>query len=704
MAKGSKIFRPNGSGPFQITVRKIVIFCVVLLLLYFLVYLGPDMSRGPEAISPSPENGKDGWTSQLSTEDGPVPWEGGGVSKLSSYVLPKVKSEEFPECEEDKTDWVPCHDEKFNSAHKIKRNGYEFRERHCPSDEEMPKCLVPPPSGYKIPVKWPRSREAVWLSNVPHTKLADYKADQKWMEVEGDKVLFPGGGTFSKGGVEAYIEQLIPMLRKDEEHKTFTEIGIRMALDIGAGVASFGGHLLERNVVAASFAPLDVHDAQVQFALERGIPAYVAALASKRMPYPGGAFEMVHCSWCRIEWWAKDGAPLVEVDRVLRPGGYFVWTSPAADRDDETDKKWREQMNELIDRVCWKQIQREHLTVVWQKPAKDECLKGLGKDAKPPVCGTKPVVEELGLLWDKTFDGCIDKYRKEVTPVAELPKWPARLSELPPRLAAMGVSKKDFEADSATWRKRVETYWEWAGFSQNAIRNVMDMNAHWGSFAAALVDKPLWVYNVVPAAPSISSDPPPNTLPGLFDRGLLGMAHNWCQSFSTYPRTYDLLHAPGILSLIKDQGCSTEGVLLEMDRILRPTGYVILTDKPNVIKKASEILGALRWELVKSVLVKRKGDQEAILFFRKKFWLPGGNMGELSSSESDAESEKEPEKEVEKDKAEEEGEKVAEPEKEDGEGKGDGEGETEDSSKSEREASDQKEGEEETASSESKAQ
>lgn len=63
-------------------------------------------------------------------------------------------------------------------------------------------------------------------------------------------------------------------------------------------------------------------------------------------------------------------------------------------------------------------------------------------------------------------------------------------------------------------------------------------------FAAALRDLPVWVFNVV----NVDS---PDTLPIIFERGLFGIYHDWCESFSTYPRTYDLLHADGLFSKLK---------------------------------------------------------------------------------------------------------------------------------------------------------
>ena len=81
---------------------------------------------------------------------------------------------------------------------------------------------------------------------------------------------------------------------------------IRVALDIGCGVASFGAYLLSRNVLTMSVAPKDVHENQIQFALERGVPAMAAAFATRRLLYPSQAFDLIHCSRCRINW-TRDG-------------------------------------------------------------------------------------------------------------------------------------------------------------------------------------------------------------------------------------------------------------------------------------------------------------------------------------------------------------------------------------------------------------
>lgn len=80
----------------------------------------------------------------------------------------------------------------------------------------------------------------------------------------------------------------------------------RVTLDVGCGVASFGAYLMSRNVTTLSVAPKDVHENQIQFALERGVPAMVAAFSTRRLLYPSQAFDLIHCSRCRINW-TRDG-------------------------------------------------------------------------------------------------------------------------------------------------------------------------------------------------------------------------------------------------------------------------------------------------------------------------------------------------------------------------------------------------------------
>lgn len=80
-------------------------------------------------------------------------------------------------------------------------------------------------------------------------------------------------------------------------------------LDVGCGVASFGGALLDRDVITMSFAPKDEHEAQIQFALERGIPATLSVIGTQRLTFPDNSYDLIHCARCRVHW-DGDGSTL----------------------------------------------------------------------------------------------------------------------------------------------------------------------------------------------------------------------------------------------------------------------------------------------------------------------------------------------------------------------------------------------------------
>lgn len=72
------------------------------------------------------------------------------------------------------------------------------------------------------------------------------------------------------------------------------------------------------------------------------------------------------------------------------------------------------------------------------------------------------------------------------------------------------------------WKKNVKTYKRINKLIGSVrYRNIMDMNAGLGGFAAALESPQLWVMNVVP---TISER---NTLGVVYERGLIGIYHDW---------------------------------------------------------------------------------------------------------------------------------------------------------------------------------
>ena len=188
---------------------------------------------------------------------------------------------------------------------------------------------------------------------------------------------------------------------------------LRTVLDIGCGVASFGGYLLQHDVLTMSVAPNDVHQNQIQFALERGIPAYLGVLGTQRLPYPSRSFELAHCSRCRIDWLQRGGILLLELDRLLRPGGYFAYSSPEAYAQDEEDLRiWRE-MSTLVERMCWKIAAKQNQTVIWVKPLNNDCYMDREPGTQPPLCKSD---EDPDATWGVKMETCITPYSDRMFP------------------------------------------------------------------------------------------------------------------------------------------------------------------------------------------------------------------------------------------------------------------------------------------------
>ena len=98
---------------------------------------------------------------------------------------------------------------------------------------------------------------------------------------------------------------------------------------------------------------------------------------------------------------------------------------------------------------------------------------------------------------------------------------------------------------------------------------------------------------------------------------------NRCEAFSTYPRTYDLLHAWTVFSDLEKKDCSREDLLIEMDRMLRPTGFIIIRDKQPMIDFVKKYLPALHWEAVATSDSSSDSEDrdEVVLIIQKKLLL-----------------------------------------------------------------------------------
>ncbi|PHT62085.1 putative methyltransferase PMT21, partial [Capsicum annuum] len=387
-------------------------------------------------------------------------------------------------------------------------------------------------------------------------------------------------------------------------------------------VASWGGDLLDRGILTVSLAPRDNHEAQVQFALERGIPAVLGIISTQRLPFPSNSFDMAHCSRCLIPWTEFGGVYLLEVHRILRPGGFWVLSGPPVNYENrwrgwnttiEEQRSDYEKLQDLLTSMCFKLFNKKDDIAVWQKLSANSCYRKLDNpDTYPPKCddGTEP-----DSAWYTPLRPCVvvpNPGAKKLK-LNALAKWPERLHIAPERVSDVrGGSAGAFKHDDSKWKVRAKHYKKLLpAIGTDKIRNVMDMNTLYGGFAAALAEDPLWVMNVVSSYAA-------NTLSVVYDRGLIGAFHDWCEAFSTYPRTYDLLHLDNLFTA-ESHRCEMKYVLLEMDRILRPNGYAIIRESSYFTDIVATMAKGMRWSC-RQEDTEYAVQNEKILICQKTLW------------------------------------------------------------------------------------
>ncbi|MQL83813.1 hypothetical protein Taro_016315 [Colocasia esculenta] len=494
---------------------------------------------------------------------------------------------------------IPCVD--LEDAGSGKFQGHRHHERRCP--RAPPMCLVPlPSSGYRPPVSWPESRSKIFYGNVAHPKLSAYIKAHSWLKLAGDYLVFPLNESIFQGGVAQYLDFIDEMVPDIEWGKS-----IRIVLDIGSSDASFGSALLEKEVLVLSIGLMDDETDLAQLSLERGFPAVVSKLGTRRLPFPSGVFDAIHCGECSLPWHSSGGKLLLEMNRILRPGGYFIMSSKHRDIEGE------EGMSALIASICWnilahKNDEESDLGVkVYQRPSSNDIYE-LRRRNNPPLCKEN---EKQDAAWYTPITACLHTNPASIEQRGtDWPEeWPKRLEIFPEWFSD---SQEKLIADAEHWKAVVnKSYLGGMGIDWSKVRNVMDMKAIYGGIAAALASQKVWVMNVVPVHA-------PNTLPVIFERGLLGIYHDWCEPFSTYPRSYDLLHADHLFARLKNRCKQPVSIVVEMDRILRPGGWVIIRDKSEILDSLEEIMRTLHWE----IRMTYNQAKEGIVCAQKTAWRP----------------------------------------------------------------------------------
>ncbi|KAG5613313.1 hypothetical protein H5410_024594 [Solanum commersonii] len=496
-----------------------------------------------------------------------------------------------------KHNYIPCID--FESA-SGKLQNYRHHERSCPKAPQM--CLVPlPPGGYETPVSWPESKSKILHKNVAHLKLEAFVKKGSWVVESGDYLAFPTNQSIPKGGIQHYLDFIEEMVPDIEWGKN-----IRVVLDIGCEDSSFGASLLEKDVLTLTLGLKDDLVDLAQVALERGFPAVVTPFGTRRLPFPSGVFDAIHCNDCHASWHSNGGKHLIEMNRILRPGGYFILSSKHSSIEVE------EAISTLTASMCWNILADKTDEIsdirikLYQKPQANEIYQ-LRRKKVPPLCKAN---ENPDASWYVPIKSCLHTIPESIEQRGtEWPEeWPKRLETYPDWMN----NREKLIADSEHWKAIVDhSYLVGLGIDWSNIRNVMDMKAINGGFAAALAQQKVWVMNVIPVHA-------PNTLPVVFERGLIGMYHDWCEAFGTYPRSFDLLHADHLFSRLKNRCKHPIVIVVEMDRILRPGGWGVIRDKVEILDPLEKILRSLHWE-IRMTFAK---DKEGILCAQKTMWRP----------------------------------------------------------------------------------
>lgn len=541
--------------------------------------------------------------------------------KAGIFGYGSVRMKELPSCDMLMEDYVPCY---RALAQQDSDSVYaQNTERHCEPPGKRKQCLMPPPEDYRVPLRWPASRDGVWRSNMKfHDQFGLTGRRLARLKFEADDVASLDPGVTKLDGLGSHLQMIMGAMLKDAnvKPKRWT------VLDINCGLSRLGDNydLFEQSSVLC-LAPFEVNGSQVQFALERGYPAVIGSVSSTQLPFPSSSFDMIHVLDSDFDWAWEGGLILLELDRLLKPGGFFVWAFQPTARPSEFSGTRHEQdwqiNKDLANRVFWDAVLESSQTFMWRKTLNQSRYTSLGLKANPRLCSK---FVDAPTDWYPPLRPCITRPLAENSTHLHQQVWhPGPIT---------GYSAEEVLDDTLVWFTTVKGYWSLLTpllFSDhpkrpgeedplpppNIVRNILDMNALHGSLNRALLDaeKSVWVMNVVPRGG-------PDTLSTIFKRGLIGVQHDWCEAFPIYPKSFDLLHGIGLLSQEagRSDGCGLSNLFLEMDRILRPEGWVILRDKGELIEDARIAAGQLRWES-RVIAVEGREDQQ-LLVCQKLFW------------------------------------------------------------------------------------
>ncbi|XP_050363706.1 probable methyltransferase PMT28 isoform X2 [Argentina anserina] len=405
---------------------------------------------------------------KLEDDDGESEIKGKKSVKVKGPVFDPKASYHWKSCStRSKHNYIPCIDMEAGSG---RVQQYRHTERSCPRSQPM--CLVPlPPDGYDPPVHWPESKEKILYKNVEHPKLAAFIKEHSWVMESGEYLTFPQNQSEIKGGVLHYLESIEEMVPDLEWGKN-----IRVVLDIGCTDSAFGASLLDKDVLTLSLGLKDDLVDLAQVSLERGFPTVVSPFGNRRLAFPSGVFDVIHCGGCTVPWHSNGGKHLLELNRILRPGGYFILST----KHDSFEAE--EAMNTLMVSICWNILAHKTDEIsdvgvrIYKKPESNDLYTMRRKKHWIPLCKEN---ENPDAAWYVPVKICLHSIPSSIEERgSEWPEeWPNRLEKYPDWLK----DKDKLIADTKHWKDIVDkSYLIGLGIDWSSIRNVMDMKAIYG--------------------------------------------------------------------------------------------------------------------------------------------------------------------------------------------------------------------------------
>lgn len=129
-----------------------------------------------------------------------------------------------------------------------------------------------------------------------------------------------------------------------------------------------------------------------------------------------------------------DGILLKEVDRLLRPNGYFVYSAPPAYRKDKDFPIIWDKLVNLTTGMCWKLIAKQVQTAIWQKQEDESCRVQNSERNLLSIC--EPVDDSIP-PWRSPLRDCV-QLQNQKSNIQKLPPRYERLFLYPRRLETIG--------------------------------------------------------------------------------------------------------------------------------------------------------------------------------------------------------------------------------------------------------------------------